>query len=246
MIQTAIITGASGSIGGAIARRFSKAGYSLVLTGYQSKENLERTKKLCLEDAKQKKITLHTMCGDLSDPKIAENQMQEALQILGHVDILVNCAGISHIGLFHDMSNDEWKKMIDTNLSSIFYCCRSITPSMIHKKRGRILNISSVWGNVGASCEAAYSAAKGGVNTFTKALAKELAPSGIAVNALSCGIIDTPMNQCFSKEDLDAICEEIPAGRMGTPEESAELVFLLSQAPTYMTGQIITMDGGWC
>ena len=116
---------------------------------------------------------------------------------------------------------------------------------MVHQKSGRIVNISSVWGNVGASCEVAYSAAKGGINSFTKALAKELAPSGIAVNALACGIIDTPMNHCFSREEIDAICEEIPAGRMGTPEEAAEMVCLLAKAPVYMTGQILTMDGGW-
>ena len=117
---------------------------------------------------------------------------------------------------------------------------------MIHKKQGRIINISSVWGNVGASCEVAYSASKGGVNSFTKALAKELAPSNIAVNAIACGTIDTRMNACFSEEERMALAEEIPAGRFGTTEEVATLALQLAESPTYLTGQILTMDGGWC
>ena len=245
MIQTAIVTGASGSIGGAIAAQLAKAGYSIVLTGNESKASLEETLHLCQDEAMQKKTTLHTLCGDLSNAVTADDLIKEAAHLLGNVDILVNCAGISHIGLLSDMTDSEWQKVVNTNLSSAFYCCRSVIPSMVHQKSGRILNISSVWGNVGASCEVAYSAAKGGLNAFTKALAKELAPSGIAVNALACGMIDTPMNHCFSQEEINAICEEIPAGRMGTPEEVAELTCLLAKAPVYMTGQILTMDGGW-
>ena len=172
--------------------------------------------------------------------------MTNAINALGHVDCLINCAGISYIGLITDMSDDDWKHIIDSNLSSVFYCCRAVVPSMVNRKQGRILNISSVWGNTGASCEAAYSASKGGMNAFTKALAKELAPSGIAVNALSCGAIDTAMNQCFSEEEITALCEEIPVGRMGTPEEVAQMAALLCEAPCYLTAQIITMDGGWC
>jgi 3-oxoacyl-[acyl-carrier protein] reductase len=171
--------------------------------------------------------------------------MSQSLGILGHVDCLINCAGISHIGLMTDMQDREWHNIIDSNLSSVFYCCREIVPAMVHEKKGRILNISSVWGNTGASCEVAYSASKGGMNTFTKALAKELAPSGIAVNALACGLIDTTMNQCFSEDERNALCEEIPAGRMGTPQEVADMTALLCRAPYYLTGQIITIDGGW-
>lgn len=245
MIQTAIVTGASGSIGGAIATQLADAGYSLVLIGNKSKESLEKTRALCEDIVKEKKASLHTLCGDLSNAATADSLIKKAVHLLGHVDVLVNCAGISHIGLLSDMTDMEWQNVINTNLSSLFYCCRSAVPSMVHQKSGRIVNISSVWGNVGASCEVAYSAAKGGINSFTKALAKELAPSGIAVNALACGIIDTPMNHCFSREEIDAICEEIPAGRMGTPEEAAEMVCLLAKAPVYMTGQILTMDGGW-
>lgn len=239
-MQTAIVTGASGSIGSAISIRLSKAGYSLVLAGNESKKELEQTALLC-----QKENTVHTLYGDLSDPSAANKLMQEATKQFTHIDLLVNCAGISHIGLLSDMTDEEWTNIINTNLSSAFYCCRAIIPSMVHRKSGRILNISSIWGASGASCEVAYSAAKGGLNSFTKALAKELAPSGIAVNALACGMIDTPMNHCFSEEEIQAICEDIPAGRMGTPEEVAEAVFHLAESPSYLTGQIITMDGAW-
>jgi 3-oxoacyl-[acyl-carrier protein] reductase len=240
--KTAIVTGASGGIGSAVAVKMAKEGYSLVLLGNHSIENLIKTKKAC--DSYGKNTT--ALQGDLSSGEKAAALMSQSLDILGHIDCLINCAGISHIGLMTDMQDREWHNIIDSNLSSVFYCCREIVPAMVHEKRGRILNISSVWGNTGASCEAAYSASKGGMNAFTKALAKELAPSGIAVNALACGLIDTAMNQCFSEDERDALCEEIPAGRMGTPEEVADMAALLCKAPYYLTGQIITMDGGWC
>ena len=134
---------------------------------------------------------------------------------------------------------------MDTNLSSAFYCCREAVPYMVSRKQGRIINISSMWGVAGASCEAAYSASKAGLNGLTQALAKELAPSNIQVNALACGVIDTDMNRCFSEEERRALMEEIPAGRFGTPEEAAVLACQILEAPEYMTGQIITMDGGW-
>lgn len=244
-MKTAIVTGASGSIGGAIAKRLADAGYSLVLIGNRSIEKLEDVCKLCQASGKQKKTVIHTLSGDLGTPSGARHLIDQALGLLRQVDLLVNCAGISHIGLVSDMTDEEWLHILNTNLSSTFYCCRSIIPSMVHEKTGHILNISSVWGDRGASCEAAYSATKGGLNAFTKALAKELAPSGIAVNALACGMIDTPMNSCFSEDEIRQICEEIPAGRMGTPEEVADMAFRLAEAPVYLTGQIVTIDGGW-
>lgn len=245
MMKTAIITGASGSIGGAIAKKLADSGYSLVLIGNRSTEKLEKIARLCRTENPEKGKILHTFSGDLGNSSTARHFMDEALSVLGHVDLLVNCAGISHIGLLQDMTDEEWEDILKTNLSSVFYCCRSIIPSMIHEGAGHIVNISSVWGDRGASCEAAYSATKGGLNAFTKALAKELAPSGISVNALACGMIDTPMNSCFSKDEIQQICEEIPAGRMGTPKEAADMVWRLAEAPVYLTGQIITMDGGW-
>lgn len=241
MNPTAIITGASGGIGSAIAKKLAKKGYSLVLLGNHSTKALKKTAADCLSLGH----TAETLTGDLQSGAEVSRLMSQAAGILGHIDCLVNCAGISHIGLITDMTDEEWRRVLDSNLSSAFYCCRSIVPEMVHQKRGRILNISSVWGNSGASCEVAYSASKGGLNAFTKGLAKELAPSGIAVNALSYGMIDTAMNQCFSKDEIQALCDEIPAGRMGTPDEAAAMAALLLEAPYYLTGQVITMDGGW-
>lgn len=239
--QTAVITGASGGIGSAVAKKLASEGYTLALFGNHSSHALEQTAKECRAHS----VTVYTFYGDLGNADDAFRQMDQAAKALQHVDLLVNGAGISQVGLATDVGNDEWLKILHTNLSSQFYCCQAIIPYMVHEKKGRILNLSSIWGNTGASCEVAYSTTKGGVNALTKSLAKELAPSGIAVNALACGMIDTPMNSCFTEEDVAAICEEIPAGRMGTPEEAAEMISLLAKAPVYLTGQIITMDGGW-
>jgi 3-oxoacyl-[acyl-carrier protein] reductase len=244
-MKHAIITGASGSIGGAIAQKLAKAGYSLVLVGNHSKDLLEKHAGQCQKNKLYSEQIFHTQTGDLGNPADASKIMAEALSFLGEIDLLVNCAGRSHIGLLQDMTDSEWTDILQTNLSSVFYCCRSVIPAMLKRKKGYIINISSVWGDKGASCEVAYSAAKGGVNAFTKALAKELAPSGITVNAIACGMIDTPMNDCFSKSEIQDICEEIPMGRMGTSEEIADFVCRIADS-SYMTGQIITMDGGWC
>ena len=164
---------------------------------------------------------------------------------LDSLDVLINNAGISYVGLLHEMSVEKWQEVISTNLSGAFYTSRLAIPLMLKKHSGRILNVSSVWGNVGASTEAAYSASKAGLNGLTRALAKELAPSNIQVNAVACGLIDTEMNQCFSEEDLASVIEEIPADRIGTPQEVAAMLLQLADSPTYLTGQIITMDGGW-
>jgi 3-oxoacyl-[acyl-carrier protein] reductase len=161
------------------------------------------------------------------------------------VDLLIHNAGISHIGLTQDMSVALWQQLINTNLNSAFYFTKALIPQMVAKQDGRILFISSVWGTCGASCETAYSASKGGLNTFTKALAKELAPSHIAVNAIACGAIDTEMNSFLSPEEKAALEAEIPAGRMGLPEEVASFALQLASAPEYLTGQVIGFDGAW-
>ena len=151
------------------------------------------------------------------------------------------------MGLLTDMTPEEWDEIIGTNLSSMFYTCKNAIPLFLQQGLGRIINISSVWGRVGASTEVAYSASKGGVNAFTKALAKELAPSAIAVNAIAPGVIDTEMNRAhLSDEDLAALASEIPADRLGSAGEVARLALQLASSPLYMTGQIITIDGGWC
>lgn len=239
--KTAIITGASGEIGAQTALTLAREGYHLLLCGYSSEKNLNQIKDQCR--------THTSVClgflGDIADSGTAKQITKTAIQQFGHIDVLINNAGISQIGLMTDQPDEEWFRMINTNLSSAFFLCREVVPHMVHEKYGRILNISSIWGAVGASCEVAYSAAKGGLNTFTKALAKEVAPSGIAVNAVACGMIDTKMNASFSDEEKFSICEEIPFGRMSTPKETAELISLLLKAPLYMTGQIIGFDGGW-
>ena len=234
----ALVTGASRGIGRAIAETLAGAGYDLILT---CSHTLERLQDVAASLEEKYGVHCTALAADAADPSAIE----KVFASLDHLDVLVNNAGISYIGLLTDMSIEEWQSVINTNLSSCFYTSRLAIPLMLQKHSGRIINISSVWGNVGASMEVAYSASKGGVNSFTKALAKELAPSNIQVNAISCGVIDTAMNHCFSPEEMDALREEIPADRLGQPEEVGQLVLQLIQAPAYLTGQILTIDGGW-
>lgn len=240
--KVVFITGASHGIGRAIAIESARKGWSLALNCCSCvKELLELAEEL----TENYHISCLPLAGDAGDEAFVRSAFEEIRQTLGSPDILVNNAGISHIGLLSDMTIEEWNRIIQTNLTSVFCCCKHAIPDMVRHKSGAILNISSVWGTVGASCEAAYSASKGGVNALTKALAKELAPSGISVNAIACGVIDTRMNQCFSPEERQALCEEIPAGRFGTPEETARLALSILTSTSYLTGQIITLDGGW-
>lgn len=242
MNKSVLVTGASRGIGRAIAAEFARAGDRLVITCSKSEQQL-----LSVKETLQKKFgtDVLTSIGDIADSAYVEELFADISSRFGGVDILVNNAGISHIGLLTDMSTDDWNRIVATNLTSVFSTCRLAIPYMVHQKQGRIINISSVWGNVGASCEVAYSACKGGINAFTKALAKELAPSNIQVNAIACGCIDTQMNACLSKEDRTALEAEIPAGRFGTVQEVAALTLQLADSSEYLTGQVITMDGGW-
>ena len=235
------VTGSSRGIGKAIAETFAAAGYDIVLNCRKDMSALEQVKRN-LEDTYS--IRCFPLAMDVSDSTSVTQGFQKITEEFGEIDVLVNNAGISYFGLLSDMEITQWQQVLATNLSSVFYCARQVIPSMVRKKSGQIINISSIWGNCGASYEAAYSAAKGGLNTLTKALAKELAPSNIPVNAISCGVIDTEMNAHLSEEELSALIDENPACRMGTPREVGQLALLLAQAPTYLTGQIITMDGG--
>ncbi len=236
--KTAFITGASRGIGAAIATEFAKNGYDIFVTCKNSKETLH---SLCKQLADQYKVQATPLIADMGNPV----EVDAIFEKIKEVDVLVNNAGISYVGLLTDMSVEQWQQVMNTNLNSLFYTCRKVLPGMIHNKSGKIINISSVWGNVGASMEVAYSATKGGMNAFTKALAKEVAPSNIQVNAIACGVIDTRMNRCFSDEEREMLREEIPADRFGTPEEVAQLVMQLATGNEYLTGQIITLDGGW-
>jgi len=243
MNKTVLVTGASRGIGRAIAYRFAKEGYSLIINCSKSADALMALKS----DLEQNfGVSVLASVGNIGEYSYVEKLFHEIKEEFGGVDIVVNNAGISHIGLLSDMSAEDWHRIIDVNLSSVFYTSKLAIPYMVSNKRGKIINISSVWGNIGASCEAAYSASKGGMNSFTKALAKELAPSNIQVNAIACGCIDTEMNRCFSKEERRTLIDEIPAGRFGTPEEVADLAYSLATGHEYLTGQIISFDGGWC
>lgn len=242
MKQTALITGASRGIGAALAETFARAGYQLTLCCQHSEEKLMTLSKRLQE---QYHTTVLVRIGDVGDYAFVKTMVDATLEAFGAIDVLINNAGLSYIGLLTDMSIEDWNRIVATNLTSVFSTCRCVVPSMVHNKRGRIINISSVWGNVGASCEVAYSACKGGINSFTRALGKELAPSQITVNAIACGVIDTDMNRCFSEEERADLIAEIPAERMGRPEEVAELAFSIASGHTYLNGQIITLDGGW-
>ncbi len=237
--KKALITGASRGIGRATAARFARGGYDLVLNCAHSIETLEAFGRELME---QWDILVTVVPGDVGK----YDDVCRLFADLCHLEVLVNNAGVSYIGLLSEMSPEDWRMVLGTNLDSCFYTSRLAVPLMLKKHRGSIVNVSSVWGNVGASMEVAYSASKGAVNAFTKALAKELAPSGIQVNAVACGLIDTEMNGHLSAEDLEALREEIPADRMGTPEEVAEVIWQTAHAPAYLTGQVITVDGGWC
>lgn len=236
--KKALITGASRGIGEATAKILAKEGYDLFLV---CRSSLEKIEKLKCELEEIYGICCESAICDVSDARQVETMISQA----GEIDVLINNAAISYVGLLTDMSLDQWHQVINTNLNALFYTCRLVVPQMLRRREGKIINISSVWGNVGASMEVAYSTAKGGVNSFTRALAKELGPSGIQVNGAAFGVIDTDMNACLSREDMEALREEIPADRIGTATEAAEMIRQIINAPSYMTGQIITMDGGW-
>lgn len=241
-MKTALITGASHGIGKAAARQLAQAGYRLFLNCRTSVESLSAYAK---ELAETYHVTCTPVACDISDHAQVAAMFQQIEDSHSAIDVLINNAGISHIGLLQDMSIDEWNNVINTNLTSVFSCCKYAIPYMVAQKQGKIINISSMWGVSGASCEVAYSASKGGVNLFTKALAKELAPSNIQVNAIACGVIDTRMNACFDEEERTELENEIPAGRFAAPGEVAEMILKLIEAPDYLTGQVITFDGGY-
>ena len=241
MLRTILITGASSGIGAATAIAFAKPNNRLILVSRKNREGLKKIE----DEARKMGAEILSILADVSDYEDCKSVVQQGVERFGTIDLLVNDAGISHIGLFQDMTPDEWQRVMNVNIGSVMNLCHLVIPSMIHRHHGRIINISSVWGNVGASCEAVYSASKGAINSFTKALAKELAPSNIQVNAIAFGAIETPMNAWLSKEEAEALADEIPAGREGTKEEAAQMICMVADAPDYLTGQILTMDGGW-
>lgn len=240
--KTVLVTGASKGIGRAIALSFAKEGYHVFLNCNHSIMELDKVRD---EIEALPGGSCDLTIGDVGDSEAVSKMFKKIYKVCDSLDVLVNNAGIAHIGLLSDMSDREWTRLLQTNLSSAFYCSRAAIPKMVSKKAGKIINISSMWGTYGASCEAAYSATKAGIHGLTKALAKELAPSNIQVNAIACGVIDTTMNAQLSEEERLALEIEIPAGRFGTPQEVADMVIQLANSPSYLTGQIIGLDGGF-
>lgn len=240
--KTVLVTGASRGIGRAIALTFAKNGYHVFLNCNHSITELEKVRA---EIEAIPGASCDMAIGDVGNPESVGKMFKRIYASCDALDVLVNNAGIAHIGLLSEMSDKEWNRIIQTNLSSVFYCCRAAVPEMVSKKSGKIINISSMWGTSGASCEAAYSAAKSGVHGLTKALAKELAPSNIQVNAIACGVIDTAMNEGLSPEERLSLEIDIPVGRFGEAQEVADMVLQLADTPAYLTGQVIGFDGGF-
>lgn len=241
-MKTVLVTGASRGIGRETARLFGEKGWNVAVNYNKHKEEAER---LC-EEIRSYGGTAEYFGADVSDAALVEKMVGQVLERFDTIDALVNNAGIAPIqGLFTDFSHGDVKRVFDTNVFGMMHCCRSVIPHMVHNKCGRIVNVSSVWGICGASCEAIYSSAKAAVIGFTKALAKELAPSGINVNCVAPGMIDTDMNSHLTQEDMDAFCDEVPLQRIGRAEEVAESIFFLAtEGAAYITGQVLTIDGG--
>lgn len=238
--KTALITGASGGIGGATAKRLA-ADYRIAVHYNQNREQAE---KLCREINSSGGMA-SPFCCNISDSTQVKEMFADIKRQLGGVHLLVNNAAVALSKLIIDMTDDDWNRIISANLSGCFYCCREALREMVYKQSGVIINMSSIWGITGASCEAAYSAAKAGVIGLTKALAKEYGPSGIRVNCVAPGVIDTPMNSNLAESDMDELREETPLGRIGAPNEIADVVaFLASEQAGFITGQVISPNGG--
>lgn len=242
MNQVAIVTGASRGIGRETARQLAAGGFSVMVHFHR---NEERARELCRQ-LTESGADADLFGADLSDPAQAQKLIEAAQARFGRVDVLVNNAGAAQQKLFTDLTDDDWLTMLHTNLSSVFYCCRAVLPGMIRQKKGKIINLSSIWGIAGASCEVHYSAAKAGVIGLTKALAKEVGPSGIQVNCVAPGVIQTDMTSHLSPDVLDALREETPLERIGTPADVARCIaFLAGSGGDFITGQVLSPNGGF-
>ena len=235
-MKSVLITGGSRGIGAACARRFAAEGYQVAINYCRSGEQAQ---------ALAAEVGGIALKADVADPRQVEKMVDNVLDKFCQLDILVCNAGVSHMGLLSDMTDEAWRRLFAVNVDGAFYACRAVIPHFVHNKRGSIVTVSSMWGQVGASCEAAYSASKAAVIGLTRALAKELGPSGIAVNCVAPGVINTEMNAVLGPEDLAALREETPLGCLGTAQQVAEAVaFLAKGADTFVTGQVLGVNGG--
>ena len=240
-MKYALITGGSRGIGAAAARLFARRGWGVAVGCCQSCERAEAMAAEILELG----VPVLTVQADVADEGQVRRMVDTVLEKFGRLDILVCCAGISHVGLISQISGEEWRRLFAVNVDGVHHCCRAVLPHMLERKSGSIVTVSSMWGQVGASCEAAYSATKGAVIAYTKALAKELGPSHIRVNCVAPGVIDTEMNARLTSEDLAALAEETPLGRIGAPEEAAAAIaFLAGDEASFLTGQVVCPNGG--
>ena len=240
-MKYALITGGSRGIGAAAARLFARRGWGVAVNYNRSEAQAEALAR----ELSGLGVPAMAVCADVADSAQVAGMVDNVLEKFCQVDILVCSAGVSHVGLISQIDEDEWRRLFAVNVDGVHHCCRAVLPHMLGKKSGSIVTVSSMWGQVGASCEAAYSAAKGAVIAYTKALAKELGPSNIRVNCVAPGVIDTEMNAHLSPDDLSALAEETPLGRVGTPEEAAAAIaFLASDEASFLTGQVVCPNGG--
>ena len=239
-MKTVIVTGGSRGIGAAIVKELAKENYNVVLNYNHSEEAAKQIQK----ELEEQNIKIEIFKADVSKREEAKELVKFTLERYTNIDVLINNAGIDQIKPFMDITDEDWNNIMQVNLNSVFYCSQEVLENMIHNKNGCIINISSIWGKIGASCEVHYSASKAAIDGLTKALAKEMGPSNIRVNSIAPGIIETEMNKDLSNEDLEEIVNQIPLGRIAKPEEIAKSVKWLIE-DNYVTGQVISIDGGW-
>ena len=239
-MKTAIVTGGSRGIGAEIVKELAKNGYNVVLNYNKSKQEAEKIQK----ELQEKGINIEMFKADVSKREEVKELVRYTLEKFNNIDILVNNAGIDQVKTFTEITDEDWEKMLQTNLTSVFYCIQEALPTMLHNKNGCIINISSIWGITGGSCEVHYSVTKAGIDGMTKALAKELGPSNIRVNSIAPGAIVTDMNKNFTEEEIEEINKQIPLGKFGDSQDIAKCVMWLVE-DKYTTGQIISPNGGW-